>query len=115
MIDFYNVCPYKFQGEFVKLRKQEVVMWRNVGMIWAWLGGKSLTDAGKEFHRDHTTVLHALKQLESAFKGWGCNEIIDNIEAIKLKSPNFIHTTEDICVNYAKNLVRLDALIGKKL
>ena len=115
MVDFYNVCPYKFEGEFTKLRKQEVVMWRNVGMIWSWLSGNSLQKAGKEFHRDHSTVLHALKQLDFAYHGWGCEQIIDNIEEIKNKSYNILHVSEDIWVNYAKNLVRLDHLIGNKL
>jgi hypothetical protein len=115
MVDFYNSCPFIFEGETLKTRRQEVVMWRNIGMVWGWLGGKSLQKAGEEFGRDHSTVIHAIKQIINAYEGFGYPEIIENIDTIKEKSKNFVYQTDDINVNYVRNLIRLDDLLGKKL
>lgn len=115
MVDFYEACPYIFEGEILKTRKQEVVLWRNVGMVWNWLSGKCLQDAGKDFGRDHSTVIHAIKQVLTTYEGYGYQEIKDNIELIKEKSRCHIKPVDDINVNELKNLVLLENRISKLL
>jgi hypothetical protein len=115
MIDFYNACPFVFEGEFIDTRKREVVLWRSVGMVWKWLGGSSLAESAKEFHRDHAVTVHAIKAVINAYEGYGHPEIIENIEKVKACFPLNYYPDEDIWVNYAKNLVRLDGLLGKML
>jgi hypothetical protein len=115
MIDFYNACPFVFEGEFIDTRKREVVLWRSVGMVWKWLGGCSLAESAKEFHRDHAVTVHAIKAVINAYEGYGHREIIENIEKVKSSFPLNYYADDDIWVNYAKNLVRLDGLVGKML
>lgn len=115
MLDFYNACPFVFEGDYIDTRKREVVLWRTVGVVWKWLDGCSLAESGKEFHRDHANVIHSIKCVINAYEGYGHPEIIDNIELIKTKMPLNYYTDDDIWVNYAKNLVRLDGLLGKML
>jgi len=115
MIDFYNACPFVFEGEFIDTRKREVVLWRSVGVVWKWLGGSSLAEAGKEFHRDHANVIHSIKAVINAYEGYGHPEIVDNIELVKSKMPMNYYSDDDLWVNYAKNLVRLDELYHKRV
>ena len=115
MIDFYNACPFVFEGDLINTRKREVVLWRSVGMVWKWLGGSSLAESGKEFHRDHAVTVHAIKAVINAYEGYGNPEIIENIEKVKSCFPLNYYPEDDIWVNYAKNLVRLDGILGKML
>ena len=115
MTDFYYVCPYDFNDPLMRTRKREVVLWRNVGMIWSWLSGNTSVDAGKEFNMDHSVVFHALKQLRAAYDGYGHVEMIDHIETIKDKSNLIYRKTNDVCTNYAICQVRLENNIAKKL
>lgn len=115
MIDFYNACPFVFEGDLIDTRKREVVLWRSVGMVWKWLSGCSLYESGKEFHRDHAVTIHAIKAVINAYEGYGHPEIVENIEKVKACVPMNFYPEDDIWVNYAKNLVRLDGLIGKML
>lgn len=115
MFDFYNACPFVFEGEYIDTRRREVVLWRSVGVIWKWLGGSSLHEAGREFHRDHSNVVHSIKAVINAYEGYGHPEIVQNIELVKSKIPLNFQTSDDIWVNYAKNLVRLDELYSKKV
>jgi hypothetical protein len=115
MVDFYEACPYIFEGELLKTRKQEVVIWRNIGMLWNWMSGKSLQAAGKDFGRDHSTVIHAIKQVLTTYEGYGYQEIKENIELIKEKSRCHIKPVDDINVNELKNLVLLENRISKLL
>jgi hypothetical protein len=115
MIDFYNACPFVFEGEFIDTRKREVVLWRSVGIVWYWLGGKSLHESARAFHRNHANAIHSIKSVMNAYDGFGHPEIIDNIEKIKSSLPLNYYPEDDIWVNYAKNLVRLDGLVGKML
>lgn len=115
MIDFYNACPFVFEGDLIDTRRREVVLWRSVGMVWKWLSGASLAEAGKEFHRNHAVTIHAIKAVVNAYEGYGHPEIVQNIEKVKACFPLNYYPEEDIWVNYAKNLVRLDQLVGKML
>jgi len=112
------VDPYYlfvFEGEFIDTRKREVVLWRSVGMVWKWLGGCSLAESAKEFHRDHAVTVHAIKAVINAYEGYGHPEIVENIEKVKASFPLNYYPEDDIWVNYSKNLVRLDGLVGKML
>jgi hypothetical protein len=115
LADFYYFCPYDFNQKENQTRKREVVMWRNVGMVWAWLSGFTMENAGKLFNRDHSTVIHALGQLMLTYEGYGYEEIKQNIETIKngLKEVVIIH--DDICVNYAVSQVLLEKKLAEML
>jgi hypothetical protein len=115
MSDFYFVCPFDFNDPKNKTRLREVVLWRNVGVLWAWLSGDGIVSAGKLFHRDHSTVIHAIKQVILAYEGFGHAEIIQHIESIKEQSKENILLNNDSCVGYAICQVRLENNIAKLL
>lgn len=114
MSDFYYTCPYDFDDPANKTRLREVVMWRNVGMVWAWLAGNSLVNSGKLFKRDHSTVIHAIRQLVIACDGYGHTEMIHNVECIKEKSRENCGVEFDVWTNYAICQVRLENNFAKK-
>ena len=90
-------------------------MWRNVGMVWAWLSGINLHKAGRLFNRDHSTVIHALKQLLLTYEGYGHEEIKQNIETIKNGIGEVVEINKDICVNWAVSQVILEKKLAEML
>lgn len=114
MSDFYYSCPYDFDDPANKTRLREVVLWRNVGMVWAWLAGNTIANSGKLFKRDHSTVIHAIKQIVVAYDGYGHTEMIQNIESIKEKCRENCGVPDDVWTNYLISQVRLENNYAKK-
>ena len=108
MSDFYFVCPYDLSLKENFTRKREVAMWRNVGMLWAWLSGESFSCSGKMFNRHHSTVIHAIKHVLLSYEGYGHEEIKQNIEMIKSQSIECIDFNLDLCSKHAISLCILD-------
>lgn len=60
--DYYNIKPSELVG---KRRTRNVVRPRQVAIYLAkLLTTKSLPDIGREFNRDHTTVIHSIERIE---------------------------------------------------
>lgn len=116
MRDFWAVCPYTFTGRELKSRKREFVVWRNVGVVWAWLSGAGLRESAEMFGRTHCTTIHAIKETRKAFEdGYGHVEIIDIVNQIRNNSIEFIHQTGDVCVDELRSMVSLENLIQERL
>jgi hypothetical protein len=112
MSDFWDVCPYTFEGWERQTRKREILFWRNVGMLYAYLSGYTLEKAGKMFHRDHATVIHSIKSIVTAYEGWGHIELVDIINTIKNYQLINVNQSHDVGVNYAVSQVILDSMMA---
>lgn len=109
MSDFWSVCPYTFEGVEKRTRKREIVHWRNVGMLWAFMSGMSLQKAGELFDRDHATVIHGIENILTAYEGYGHVELVDIINTIQDNKLSTIFKSDDSNINYAISQVILDS------
>jgi hypothetical protein len=116
MRDFWAVCPYTTKELYSKSRKRELVIWRDVGIVWAWVSGVGLREAAEMFGRTHCTTIHAIKEIRKAFEeGYGHTEMIEIVNKIRANSHEFILQTGDICQDELRSLVTLENLIGERL
>ena len=116
MRDFWAVCPYTFTKAEMKSRKREHVIWRNIGVVWAWLSGVGLREAGEMFDRGHCITIHAIKEIKKAFiDGYGHVEMIEIIDQIRNNSFEYVHQTGDICIDELRSMVTLENLIQEKI
>lgn len=113
MADFLAVCPYNFEGEQRRTRKREVLIWRNVGMFYAYMSGYSLQKAGSIFDRDHATVIHALKNILTAYEGYGLTELVDVIKRVNDHHLSNVDASKDVNINYAISQVILDSMYSQ--
>jgi hypothetical protein len=113
MSDFWDVCPYTFEGWERRTRKREVLFWRNVGMFYAYMSGKTLEKAGSMFDRDHATVIHGIKSIITAYEGWGHVELVDIINTVNNYRLTNVDKSEDVSINYAVSQVILDSMMGE--
>lgn len=113
MSDFWAVCPYTFEGWERRTRKREVLFWRNVGMLYAYMSGMTLEKAGQVFDRDHATVIHGIGSILTAYEGWGHIEMLDIINTINNHSLLSVDQSHDVGINYAVSQVILDSMIGE--
>jgi hypothetical protein len=83
-------------------------------MVWLAIENMHLSKAGKFFDKDHSTVIHALKMVRMANKGYDylLKEKIDKImNCIDLSVPY----SNDSSENEKNSLIYLERLIKKKL
>ncbi len=86
---FWKTCPYTIDELNAKNRSRKLAVWRQIGMVWYRLSGKSLKGAGKVFDRNHATVLHSIKIVSNAFDGY-YPEMLDKIKIlIDIDKTNF--------------------------
>lgn len=83
MRNFFDICPYTLNELRSSTRKRDLVEWRQVGMLMKLLELKSVSKTARFFGTDkdkpknHATVIHAVKQVESEIP-----EIISNVNAV---------------------------------
>jgi len=115
LYDFWYICPFS-KEELLKNRKRTRINYLHVGMVWSRLSGNSLQKTGEIFKRDHSTVVHAeknvLKSLENSI--FGSPEHLQIIEAIKNRCIN-PEKTEDIWQDYLSSQALMETLITNKL
>lgn len=63
--DFLDVCPFDMDELRKKNRQIEICEWRQIGMTWFAIHSNYITGSAIEFERDHTTVCHAMKQIQN--------------------------------------------------
>jgi hypothetical protein len=86
MHEFFLVCPYSHEELKIANRSRDRMQWRQLGMTWAVLSGKTLVDAGRMFEKDHATVIYATSMIKLALEGYHpllkekLQEVIDCIE-----------------------------------
>lgn len=61
--DFWSICPYTQEQLSSDSRFKEIKDWRHVAMCWYFFSGMTAKQAGLNFNRHHSTVLHACKYL----------------------------------------------------
>ena len=61
--DFLIACPFSIEYLREPNRKMEVMQWRQIGMTWYAIEFNHVSEAGRFFHKDHSTVCHAMRQL----------------------------------------------------
>jgi hypothetical protein len=112
--DFLIACPFSLNYLKQVSRKREIMQWRQLGMVWLAIENMHLSKAGRFFDKDHSTVIHALKVVRSANKGYDymLKEKIDAImNCIELSVPY----SEDSSENEKNSLMYLERLIKIKL
>ncbi len=112
--DFLIACPFSLEYLRQASRKREVMQWRQLGMAWLAIENMHLSKAGKFFDKDHSTVIHALKVVRAANKGFDfvLKEKIDKImNCIELAVPYSTDASE----NEKNSLMYLERLIKIKL
>lgn len=112
--DFLIACPYSVECLRQRTRVRDIMQWRQLGMVWMALETVNLTNSGKFFDKDHSTVVHALKIVRDANKGydWILKEKIDKImNHIELSVPY----SNDMNENEKNSLIYLERLIKEKL
>lgn len=61
--DFWEVCPYKIDELKTTSRKQQLTVWRNLGMLFYSHHYQSVVAGSAVFNRDHATCFHGLNRL----------------------------------------------------
>jgi hypothetical protein len=101
MSDFYAVCPIPYSLLHSKKRDKDIVRWRQIGMVWLRLSGKSLKDSGGHFAKDHATCIHAEGCVADSFEKYGDNVIRDYVEDLVRFVEGNVQQSEDVNVNEA--------------
>ena len=115
MKDFWQVCPYTPSELIAKNRKHNIKCWRQVGMVWMHLSGKSSSQAAIEFKRDHVTVLHAENIIIDTLEGYGDETIRQILNMLKDQTLYWVPMDDEICINEAICMVILDQSIGDRI
>lgn len=68
--DFISACPFSLDELRSKDRKQDLMQWRQIGMICKAIDLNSLSAAGRFFNKDHATVIHAGRCIKDAIEGF---------------------------------------------
>lgn len=110
--DFLISCPFSIEYLRQKNRKQEVMQWRQIGMVWYAIEYNSLTQAGEFFNHDHSTVVHALKCVQD--RKWNPS-LSDKVNKILELMENEIINAESIGEKEINSLIYLEKLIRTKL
>lgn len=112
--DFLIACPFSMEYLRQVSRKSEVMQWRQLGMVWLAIENMHISKAGKFFDKNHSTVIHALKMVKQANKGFDyvLKEKIDKIiNCMDLR----VAYSNDSSENEKNSLIYLERLIKKKL
>jgi len=81
-VDFLNVCPYSLEELSKKNKKQEIIRWRQVGIVWFCLAGKTNLKASNLFGRDPATGIHASQVVLNALEVKSYPDVIEIIEQL---------------------------------
>jgi len=110
MNDFYSVCPFEIKEIHGKSRLSPIVRWRHVGLVWGRLCGMTMQEIGKEFKRDHSTVIYAEGMVANSLDKWGDKWMEDILFQVVNQS-----RTYDANVNEAVSAVLINNRLSKML
>lgn len=66
ILQFWNDCPFDFDQIINKSRKQELMLHRQCAMTYYVMSGRSLSEVGAKFGKDHATVISSMKNVYEA-------------------------------------------------
>lgn len=112
--DFWIACPLSEAELNSSSRYTNVRAWRQTGMVWMRLCGRSLHSTGRLFSRDHATVLHAEKEAFKVLqdKRQGCSFLLERIMEVSDHTHMWVKKHDDVCVNEGISLILLENQIA---
>lgn len=113
MHEFFYVCPFSIDEMKVPNRSREIMQWRQLGMAWASLCGKSIVEAGAIFNKDHSTVVYSQQMVVYALDGFHpmlrekLQDVIDCVEIAQSQST-------DVNTNVIISSRQIERMLRKK-
>lgn len=112
--DFNTVCPFTIEELRKPDRSRNIMLWRQIGMVWYAINLNHLANAGNVFNKDHATVIHSLKMVQLANNGYH-PELKEKLDKVLDAKNNHLIVTNDINTNQITALRNLERLMNKKL
>lgn len=112
--DVIDASPYSFRELKNKSRIADIRIWRQFLVAFGRLQGMTVTNAGNLVRQDHSTVIHAVKCIESRLRSNQYPEYLEVLNTIKYHIETSISSNEDTNINEMNCLILLDHLISKK-
>jgi len=112
--DVIDSSPYSFRELQEKSRIADIRIWRQFLVAFGRLQGMTVINAGRLVYQDHSTVIHAVKCLNSRLRSNQYPEYLQVFEEIKYHIETSISSSEDTNINEMNCLILLDHLISKK-
>jgi len=113
--DFYAVCPIPYAILHSKKRDKDIVRWRQIGMVWLRLSGKTTVNAASHFSRDHSTCIWAEGCVADSFEKYGDEVIREYVEELVCFVEGNVMQSEDMNVNEAVCAVLINNRLMIKL
>lgn len=113
MHEFFLVCPYSIDELRIPNRSRDIMQWRQLGMAWACLSGKSTVEAGSLFNKDHATAIYSQEMIVLALDGFHpllrekLQDVIDCVEIAQ-------HASNDQNTNVIISSRQIEKLLIKK-
>lgn len=67
---FFNVCPYTIDDLRIESRKQDLMQWRQIGVVWLLICDYNSVSVANYFNKHHSNVYCALSNFEKAIQGF---------------------------------------------
>ena len=112
--DVVDSSPYTLKELQKKDRHGNILIWRQFLVTFARLEGMRIARAGEIVNQDHSTVIHAIKCVNSRIRSAQYPEYLEVLNDIKYHIEQNIASSEDMNVNEMNCLVLMDQLIAKK-
>ena len=112
--DVIDSSPYSFKELQEKSRITDIRIWRQFLVAFGRLQGMTVMNAGSLVNQDHSTVIHAVKCLNSRLRSNQYPEYLEVLNTIKYHIQVNISSSEDMNINEMNCLVLMDHLISKK-
>ena len=112
--DVIDSSPYSFKELQEKSRITDIRIWRQFLVAFGRLQGMTVMNAGSLVNQDHSTVIHAVKCLNSRLRSNQYPEYLEVLNTIKYHIQVNISSSEDTNINEMNCLVLMDHLISKK-
>lgn len=104
--NIFKICPFTFDELKANTRKKEIVQWRQILIAFKYASGTTFQEAGRFVgNKDHSTCVHALKQVINALEGFDQSMKL-KIDEIIAGSETFFYASEDNAKNEV-NALRL--------
>lgn len=108
--DFLIACPFSIEYLRQKNRKTEVMQWRQIGMCWYAIEFNHVSDAGRFFNKDHSTVCHSMRQLLDRKYNPLLQEKIDKVlqyMELEIADSNDMNEKEKNSLIYLEKIMRI--------
>ena len=67
---FFNSCPYTIDDLRIESRKQDLMQWRQIGVVWLLMCDYNSVSIANYFNKHHSNVYCALANFEKAIQGF---------------------------------------------